>query len=235
MIVRRLWRVAGGAGWTVAVTLALPAVAQDLSPAIDPWQVGHGILVSNIPLTVEAAQPASPVQTRYRPSAAVSARVAQTLATESEKLARGSGAEMRAMVTSGKPMREFARLASGLGLARNDAADALAFYLVAQWGVATDYRGRVTRAQMTAVRDQVRAAFPTISGKLPTDAKRQEFAETLINQGVLTAGIHEAAVAAGMESRVAQLSRMARRGGTRVFGGDPGDFELTDRGLIKRR
>jgi hypothetical protein len=234
----------------ILFALALPAAASAQSidggftPAMDPAAIGHGILMSNIPRQAanNAARAnggtrptarAANATTTYRPTAAVSAKVNRTLIDEMEKRTAGAGAEMRQLLASGQAAQQYRKVASRFGFSPTDAADALAFYLVAQWGVATDMRTEVTPAQMTAVRRQVRERFPSIAGQLETDAKRQEFAETLATQGVVVAGIHEAAVSAGNEAQVSKLVAMARQGAAQMLGADPDGFALTDEGLVR--
>jgi len=245
----------------IATPAALSAQTIDIAgvtPAMDPSVIAHGILVSNIPRqAVEARQrgqaraqqpsrrsttganlakprAVAAVPTSYRPAAAISAQVDRQLIAQAEKVTPGAGKEMRDLLTSGHVRKQYHNVAATLGLSPSDAADALAFYVVAQWGVATDYREMITPAQMKGVRSQVRALYPKIATSLDTDAKRQVFAETLIARGVVGAGIHEAAVQAGNEARVKELVQMTQPAAREILGTDPARFELTEKGLVPK-
>lgn len=174
------------------------------------------------------------VSASYRPSQAVRARLAEIMAEGAEQRQPGTAAEMRELVLSKKALDEFQRVAGQMGLRTNDAADALAFYMLAQWGVANDYRAEITPVQVAAVRQQARSAFATIADQLDTDALRQEFAEMLAIQGTIMAGVHEAAVRAGDSVVLQRYADLAREGGRQLFTIDPTRIALTDQGFRRK-
>jgi hypothetical protein len=167
----------------------------------------------------------------YAPTAAVRKKLAGIMGDAFAGQDPAAAEEMRQVVLSGRAVSEYERIAPNLGLRRNDAIDAYAFYLLAQWGAANDYRPDVTRAQVAGVRRQAASAYAGIASQLGTDALRQEFAEMLIVQGVVMAGVHETAVRSGDEAAVKRHSAVARRGGENVFSMDPARIALTDVGF----
>jgi hypothetical protein len=170
----------------------------------------------------------------YAPSPAARRNLAGIMGDAAAKQAPAKGEEMRRLVLSGRAVADYTRIAPTLGFRTNDAVDAYAFYLLAQWGVANDHRRDITRTQAAAVRRQAAGAYAGIAHQLSTDALRQEFAESLIIQGVILAGVHEAAVRSSDDAALARHAALARRGGLRVFGTDPARIILTDAGFRPR-
>lgn len=181
-----------------------------------------------------AAQDLPAVSGAYRPSPAVRQRLAGIMADGAEQRTPGTADEMRRLVLSGEAVRVYERVAPSLGYRANDAIDALAFYLITQWGVANDHRPDITRAQAAGVRRQAANAYAAVADQLGTDALRQEFGEMLAIQGAIMAGTHEAAVKAGDRARIAQYAALAREGGQGLFTMDPTTVALTDQGFRQR-
>lgn len=181
-----------------------------------------------------AVAPAKAVSGRYTPSPAVRQKLAGIMDDAAAKQGAAKGREMRELVLSGKALAEYERIAPAIGLRANDAVDAFAFYMLAQWSVANDYRDNVTPAQVAGVRRQAANAYATVAGQLPSDALRQEFAEMLAIQGAIMSGVHEAAVRGGDDAAAARYAAVARKGGEKVFTVDPTTIELTDSGFRKR-
>ncbi|PSJ36802.1 DUF6683 family protein [Allosphingosinicella deserti] len=174
---------------------------------------------------------ATAVEGRYTPSSAARQRLAGIMGNAATKQDPAKGEEMRQLVIAGRAMREYQRIAPMLGFRANDAIDAYAFYLLAQWGVANDHRADVTRTQAAAVRRQAAIAYAGIADQLTTDALRQEFAEMLVIQGVILAGVHEAAVRSRDDKARTRYAALARRGGKNIFSMDPAQITLTDAGF----
>ena len=182
-----------------------------------------------------AAAPAPAVDASYRPDPAVRQHLADIMAEATGKREGPNQAEeMRTLVLSGEAVREYERIAPSIGFRANDAIDALAFYLLAQWGVANDHRADITPAQAAGVRRQAARAFAGVADQVATDALRQEFGEMLVIQGAIMAGVHEAAVRAGDEAALARYAAMAREGGRDLFQADPADIILTDDGFRRK-
>ena len=175
--------------------------------------------------------PAGAVNARYTPSPATRQNLANIMGGAAAKQDPAKGEEMRRLVLSGQAVAEYQRIAPMLGFRANDAVDAYAFYLLAQWGVANDYRADITRTQAAAVRRQAASAYAGIASQLDTDALRQEFAELLVIQGAILSGAHEAAVRTRDNAAVARYAALARRGGQKVFATDPAGIILTDAGF----
>jgi hypothetical protein len=180
------------------------------------------------------ARPAKAVRAGYGPSLAVRQNLARIMGDAVGKQDSAKGQEMRQLVLSRKALAEYQRVAPMLGFSANDAIDAYAFYLIAQWGVANDHRADVTRAQAAGVRRQAANAYAGIAGRLGTDALRQEFAEMLIIQGVILAAAHEAAVRNGDDAAAKRYAALARRGGEMIFSIDPTRIRLTDAGFLTK-
>jgi len=225
--------------------LFVPTVANaqiaDIPPYFDPVIAGQGILLGNMveqagrdagkPSGTQQSAPVADIDATYESAPAVRTRLAEIMAQESENRQAGTGSQMRELVQSGRAMSEYQRVAAMLGYNPNDAADALAFYLLALWGVANDHRAEVTQQQAAGVARQAHSAFAVIADQLDTDAKRQEFGEMLAIQGVIVAGTHEAAVRSGDDAALHLYADLARQGATRLLNSDPTDIVLTDSGF----
>jgi hypothetical protein len=179
--------------------------------------------------------PVDAVTAGYAPNAAVRQKLAAIMGAAAAKHDPATGEEMRRLVRSGQAMAEYQRISPALGFRANDAIDAYAFYLLAQWGVANDHRDDVTRTQAAGVRRQAASAYAGIAGQLATDALRQQFAEMLIIQGVILAGAHEAAVRGGDNAATRRYAALARRGGQEIFSMDPTRITLTGSGFRTAR
>lgn len=175
--------------------------------------------------------PVKAIRAGYVPDAAVRQKLATIMGEAAAKQDPAGREAMRQLVLSGRAVREYQRIAPVLGFRPNDAIDAYAFYLLAQWGVANDHRADVTRPQAAGVRRQAANAYADIADQLATDALRQEFAEMLIIQGVILAGVHEAAVRSGDDATTTRYAALARRGGEKLFSTDPTRITLTDAGF----
>ncbi|MEC3912562.1 DUF6683 family protein [Sphingobium sp. CR2-8] len=170
----------------------------------------------------------------YSPDPAVRRKLADIMAEAAAKQGPGPAADMRSLVLSGEGVAQYRKVAPMLGYSANDAIDALAFYLLAQWGVANDHRPDITRAQAAGVRRQAANAFAAVASQVNTDALRQEFGEMLMIQGAIMAGTHEHAVRSGDTETLARYAQMARDGGRPLFQADPIDVILTDDGFRRR-
>lgn len=207
----------------VATLAASPALA------LDPAALPRGLTVAP-----EAAPSSAQQSAPYRPAPAVRRKLAEIMAKGAAKEGAMQAADMRALVLSGEAVRQYERVAPRLGYRPNDAIDGLAFYLLAQWGVANDYRPDVTRTQAAAVRAQAAAAFANVADQVNSDALRQEFGEMLMIQGAIIAGTHEAALRAGDQATLDRYAAMAREGGRQLFQADPADIRLTDQGFRRK-
>lgn len=168
----------------------------------------------------------------YQSSAATQERIADIMAQAAERQTPGTGQEMRELMS--EALLEFQRIGPVLGFRTNDAIDALAFYLLAQWGVANDHRADITRTQVAGVRRQAASAYSGIADQIRTDAQRQGFAQALIVQGIIMSGIHEAAVRDGNSAAIERYASMARTGGHSLFAMDPTRIALTDQGFRQK-
>lgn len=170
----------------------------------------------------------------YEPTPAVRRKLAEIMSEAAGKQGPGPAADMRRLVLSGEGVAQYQKVAPMLGYRANDAIDGLAFYLLAQWGVANDHRPDITRAQAAGVRRQAANAFARVADQVNSDALRQEFGEMLMIQGAIMAGTHEHAVRSGDVDALARFAQMARQGGQQLFQADPVDVILTDDGFRRR-
>lgn len=188
-------------------------------------------------LSLEARSPstsAPAVDAGYAATQAVRNKLADIMGEAAGSQGPTEASDMRKLVLSKAALNEYVRIAPSLGYRANDAVDALAFYLLAQWGVANDHRADVTRTQAAAVRRQAANAYAQVADQLGTDALRQEFAEMLVIQGTIMAGTHEAAVRSGDEAALQRYAALARQGGQMLFTMDPTTIALTDNGFRQR-
>lgn len=185
-------------------------------------------------LNADPGQMPPAVDSSYRPSDAERQKLAQIMGDAAARDGAEQGTQMRQLVLSGEAVREYEKIAPALGLRPNDAVDALAFYLLAQWGVANDYRPMFTPAQVAGVRRQAANAYASVAAQVTTDALRQEFGEMLVVQGMIMAGVHENAVKRGDQATIARAVALAREGGTKLFTVDPTTIDLTDNGFHQR-
>lgn len=233
----------------LSVALALAAVASAAgaqaltaqSPAPDANAASStesvlGDLAASFAAQTATATPSSAqaVSATYKPTTQVREKLAGIMGDAAAKQNPATGAEMRQLVLSGKALAQYEKVAPALGLRANDAIDAYAFYMLAQWGVANDYRADITPAQAAGVRRQAANAYAGVADQVATDALRQEFGEMLAIQGAILAGVHEAAVQSGDEAALAKYAALARQGGQKIFDMDPTAMALTDDGFRKK-
>ena len=121
-----------------------------------------------------------------------------------------------------------------VGLKSGNVVDVLTAYWLTMWGAANDYRGPPARAQVQAVRAQVASTFDANRAGLTTDAKRQEFAETLILRAVLMVSAVDTAQKSGKADVVKQLGDAAQRE-LLQHGIDLRSLAFTSKGLVARR
>ncbi|WP_336970699.1 DUF6683 family protein [Sphingobium aromaticiconvertens] len=217
---------------TVLVAAALtvtPASAFTVPPRTPP-----GLAAAIDRETMGDGEQAAAVDASYRPDPAVRRKLADIMSEGAAKTGANEAQEMRQIVLSGEAVRQYEKVAPVLGYRANDAIDGLAFYLLAQWGVANDYRPDISRAQAAGVRRQAANAFASVADQVGTDAMRQEFGEMLMIQGAIMAGTHEAALRAGDEATLARYADMAREGGKALFTVDPTTLILTDEGFRRK-
>jgi hypothetical protein len=206
--------------------------ARQSSPSVTS-ALSQGFVAQTAP-DADVPAPAA-VSARYKPSPQVRQKLAGIMGDAAAKQGQAQGEEMRQLVLSGKALAEYQRIAPAFGLRANDAIDAFTFYMLAQWGVANDYRADFSRAEVAGVRQQAANAYAGVAGQLATDALRQEFAEMLVVQGAILSGAHEAAVRAGDDAATATYAALARQGGRTIFTMDPTTMELTDEGFKQKR
>lgn len=180
------------------------------------------------------SETAPAIDAHYKPTQAVRTRLADIMAEAAGRQGPAEAKEMRQIVLSKTGLNQYVRVAPMLGYRENDAIDALAFYLLAQWGVANDHRPDITRTQAAAVRQQAANAYAQVADQLNTDALRQEFAEMIVIQGAIMAGTHEAAVRSGDDQALERYAALARQGGEKLFTMDPTLIVLTDDGFRRK-
>lgn len=220
-------------------SLPIPAHSRAMNAAIfGQVKTGHNFNPQQLPSITLDAPPGkggnATLAATYTPDPATRRKLADIMAQAAAKQGPGPAADMRRLVLSGEGVAQYRKVAPMLGYRANDAIDGLAFYLLAQWGVANDHRSDITRAQAAGVRRQAANAFAAVASQVNTDALRQEFGEMLMIQGAIMAGTHEHAVRSGDTGALARYAQMAREGGRQLFQADPIDVILTDDGFRRR-
>jgi len=172
--------------------LAAPAAAQDmptvlpndyvLSDILNQQRIDAAIARPKHPARPnrKRAPPAPRASTGYRPSPAVSARVRrQFVAAMDARIGAANARQLAAAMERGDPIANWSQLVASDGLRTGDVADALAAYWLLNWAMANGREGN--RAQVLAVRDQVRAILAANARQARlNEAQRQEMAETFM-------------------------------------------------------
>ena len=114
---------------------------------------------------------AADVDGGYRPDPAVRRKLADIMGEAAGREGAAQEAEMRQIVLSGRAVAEYEKVAPRLGYSANDAIDGLAFYMLAQWGVANDHRPDITRAQAAGVRRQAANAFARVADQVDSEGR----------------------------------------------------------------
>ncbi|WP_102127654.1 DUF6683 family protein [Deinococcus planocerae] len=203
--------------------------------ALSIYQTMHWNNVLSAKAQQDQALPGRPAPTprgptTFRPSPEVRKRnlagfVAKTRAADPQ-----GAAELERLFASTDVIGEIGKALAPSGLRTDDVADATAVYLVAAWyGV----RGRdddPSRAQLTAVRDQMaRALANTPRFTAATDAQRQELAEAMLIQAALVSA--SVGAAKGQPAALGQVKAAVARGARATLNLDLTTVQLTDRGL----
>lgn len=180
------------------LSLAAPAAAQDmptvlpnnyvLSDILNQQRIQAAIARPSHPAAADRkratplprAAPVPRAATSYRPSPAVSARVRrQFIAAMDARIGAANARQLAAALERGDPVANWSQIVASDGLRSGDVADALAAYWLLNWAMANGREGN--RAQVLAVRDQVRAIVAANPGRAgPGEAQRQEMAETFM-------------------------------------------------------
>ncbi len=213
----------------ILAAIGLASLPADNSSNFNPQQM-PGLALDVTPGRGGNATTSAP----YKPDPNVRRKLADIMSQAAAKQGPGPAEDMRKLVLSGEGVAQYQKVAPMLGYRANDAIDGLAFYLLAQWGVANDYRPAITRAQAAGVQRQAANAFAAVADQVHSDALRQEFGEMLMIQGAIMAGTHEHAVRAGDDAALARYADMAREGGQPLFQADPVDIILTDDGFRRK-
>lgn len=194
-----------------ALSAASPANAQDPVMALDPTlMVGTAGQISydqGLRRQLGGQMRRRPVATR-RPAAAAAARLTyrfdpavrqRVYARAVAQMARDNPAEGRKLqqiLASGKVAREIGSYLAGYGMSSNNLADTTALYLTLAWIATRGSAADPTRAQMTAVRNQLATsmfAMPTFARA--SDATKQELSEANVIQASYVANLANAAAA----------------------------------------
>jgi hypothetical protein len=175
-----------------AALLSTPVVAQDFS-SIGGQYIDYGASMmavgqlNNVLDGTRQGSPAKPrpapsrtVDTRYRASSAVSARVHAQFADFAARADPANAERLRQAIGRQDLLAQWEKHVAVDGLRRGDVADAMTAYWVQNWQLATR-TSFVDHARVQAVRDQVSRALgasPAFAGL--DDAGKQEMAETFM-------------------------------------------------------
>lgn len=171
---------------------------------------------------------------RYRPSAAVSARVQAELV---ERLAVGDHADaIRAQIESGDLVRQAHSGLRRWGWSTRDLGDAYAQAYVVMWSVVND-RKTLPDAALPAARADLRARVALDRGlSRASDADQQAYAERLDSWTTVIAGSYNEYERRGDAAGLARWRERARElaAGSYLLGEDVGEVRLTRRGVEPR-
>lgn len=179
--------------------------------------------------------PAALRRLRFVPSPAITRQVDDRfIADVGAKLPQRT-AEVRKLFDSGVLERTFAELLGKFGYSPNDLADVMTAYIILSWETVHD--GDATRYPqgIEAVHRRLRRALadsPGVGGF--SDAQKQEFAETLADQAMISTIARKQLIAQNDTARLRQLERGVRDA-TLQLGVDVGRLELTNRGFVAAR
>ncbi len=227
-----------------AALLPAPVVAQDFS-SIGGQYIDYGasmMAVGQLNNVLDGAAqrgaarsrpsaPARTVDTRYRGSPAVSARVRAQFADFAAAADPANAARLRQVIGRQDLLAEWEKHVAVDGLRRGDVADAMTAYWVQNWQLATR-TAFVDRARVQAVRGQVARALtasPAFAGL--DDAGKQEMAETFMLNFVAQGSAYSDAMTRRDQVQVQRLSEAAAARLRAEMKLDPRQIRLTAAGF----
>lgn len=228
-----------------ATLLTTPAVAQDFS-SIGGQYIDYGasmMAVGQLNNVLDAARPsqaakpgaaaARTVDTHYRASPAVSARVRAQFADFAARADPANADRLRHTIERQDLLAQWEKHVAVDGLSRGDVADAMTAYWVQNWQLATR-TSFVDRSRVQAVRGQVtRALAGNPAFTRLDDAGKQEMAETFMLNFVAQGSAYSDAMARRDQVLARRLSDAATarlRGEMKL---DPRQVRLTAAGFTR--
>jgi hypothetical protein len=227
---------------------ATPAAAQDFSGIGGQYMdfgasmmaVGqmNNVLGSTVQGGGRAAGPSAArkpvsIDTRYRASPAVSARVRGQFADFVAKTDPANGERLRQVVQRQDLLGAWEKHVSVDGLRRGDVADAMTAYWVQNWQIANAIPV-ASKAQVQAVRGQVSRALAANSAFARLDdAGKQEMAEVFMLNFVAQGSAFSDAANRGDKALGAKLSDAAIARFRRATNVDPRQLKLTQAGFAR--
>lgn len=177
------------------------------------------------------ARPAA-TSTTYRADPAVSQKVRRQFADwMGRRTSPEDGRRVAQLLERNDPVANWAQEVGDDGLRPGDAADALAAYWLLNWAIAN--RGDGSRAQILAVRDQVRTMMTDNPGFARMDEPgRQAFAETLMLNFLVQKAAYADAVRRGDQATLKRLGDAAVARFRSEMGVDLRRLRLTARGFV---
>lgn len=177
-------------------------------------------------------RPAAAVDTRYRASPAVSARMRDRFADFAAKADPVRADALRGAVKDRDLLVLWERHVSVDGLRRGDVADAMTAYWVQNWQIANRVP-TASRTQVQAVRRQFYRALASDPGFARLDdAARQEMAEAFMYNFVAQGSAFSDAGAKGDQGLTSRLSNAAATRFRNELKLDPRRLRLTDQGFV---
>jgi len=232
---------------TFVVTLAAPAVAQDMPTVLPQGYELQSILNQqrvdaairsgrSSPRPARPAPPpkASAASTTYAASPAVSQRVRRDFSGwVGQQAGPEAGRRVDAILRTGDPVKSWSGIVGGDGLRPGDLADALASYWVLNWVMANG--GDSNRAQAQGVLRQVRDLIGDTPAYARLDsAGRQAMAETLMLNFLLQHAAYTDALQRGDRALARRLGDAATARFQREMGLDLRRLDLTTAGFVRR-
>jgi hypothetical protein len=175
------------------------------------------------------------VNTRYRPSPAVTARVRQQfIAAVAQRSGRAVADQLGREFATKDVIGWYNRDVAGDGLHPNDVADALASYWVQNWLIAHGGTS-ASRAQISAARGQVQGMLSrSPSFARLSEAQRQEMAELFIYNKIVQGHVYADAVRRGDANAKRQLAAGAMARFRNEMGINLDRLTLTQQGFVPR-
>ena len=219
------------------------AFGQDLAPALDPVMLGQGLVLSSM-MHAQAERDAARLRKQGR-LPAVAQRAAKTrfvpsLARRKDQAAKfmaaakglnPSLASSLAPAFRSDPVRYAAPFLAKYGLKTDDVADLTAVYLTGAWYGANGRLGDPSRADVTAVRDQLRRVLQGSSRfARVTNAAKQN-----VGEGSLYLAFVNEALVSTMKANPKVKDRVMAEiasGAKATFGLDLNRMKLTRSGLV---
>lgn len=216
------------------------AMAQDLGGALNLGQLGATIGVSNAMrnsvtstprATTTAASPAASMI--YKADAARQKATVEQWLTKVGRDDPDTAKQFRQLFQQQSLSQLNGTWLKQYGMSTSNGADVAAAYLSTAWLIARGNAGDPSRAQITGLRNQLARAMAATPGWTgASNATKQEFADTLMLQGVVNSSLLTSAQNSGRSTE--DVGNAVANGAESAFGVDVRQMDLTSAGFVPR-